>query len=144
MINKVKEVREGVWRGPKLTTNELEILKPASIINLENNHRAVCAEKIYCLRRNICFYEVPMSEIFPPSRKQLIEGVTLIESAPAQIYVHCLHGVDRTGFVIAAYRMLVQGWTIEKAYQECLDYGHHVYAYWWWKRSLTKLDKERR
>ena len=80
-----------------------------------------------------------MSEFFPPSIKQLRQCVDLLSRAsmPKTIYIHCLHGMDRTGFAIAAYRMLVQHWTLKKAYQECLDMGHHVFWYWWWKRSLS-------
>ena len=141
---RVYKVEEGIWRGPRLTREELETLNPASVINLENDHRAVCDEEIYCKSKNIRFYNIPMSEMFAPSQRKLIDGVVKLDCVQKPVYIHCLHGVDRTGFVIAAYRMLLQYWSLEKAYQECLDYGHNVFWYWWWKRSLIKLDKERR
>ena len=140
----IVKLENGIFRGPRLHREELEALQPALILNLENDHGAVCDEEVYCMSKNISFYNIRMSEIFPPSQRQLKEGVEIIQTARKPVYVHCLHGVDRTGFVIAAYRMIHQGWTLDKAYQECLDMGHHVFWYWYWKRSLIKLDKERR
>ncbi len=40
-----------------------------------------------------------------------------------KIFVHCEHGVDRTGLMIAAYRMAEQGWTPEQARREMVAYG---------------------
>ena len=41
--------------------------------------------------------------------------------------VHCLHGADRTGTMIAIYRTAVQGWTKDEAIQEMTggDFGYH-------------------
>jgi protein-tyrosine phosphatase len=66
----------------------------------------------------------------------------LVQQYAHPIYVHCLHGQDRTGYVIAAYRMLIQGWSFKRAYQEAKDMGHK----WWfapyllfWPKSLKEL-----
>jgi protein tyrosine phosphatase (PTP) superfamily phosphohydrolase (DUF442 family) len=40
-----------------------------------------------------------------------------------KIFVHCEHGVDRTGLMVAAYRMAEQGWTPEQARREMIAYG---------------------
>ena len=41
------------------------------------------------------------------------------------VYVHCLHGQDRTGIVIAEYRVLHDHWTPAKACHEMLTHGFH-------------------
>ena len=41
------------------------------------------------------------------------------------IYVHCLHGQDRTGLIVGFYRVLHDHYSKEEAYQEMLDYGFH-------------------
>jgi len=51
---------------------------------------------------------------------QLLAGAT-----PAQpIYVHCEHGKDRTGLVLALYRVRYDGWTEAQAAEEMAAMGH--------------------
>jgi protein tyrosine/serine phosphatase len=41
------------------------------------------------------------------------------------IYVHCLHGQDRTGLIVGLHRVLHDHYSKEEAYKEMLDYGFH-------------------
>ncbi len=55
----------------------------------------------------------------------------LIKDNPnKKIFVHCRLGTDRTGMMIAAYRMSVQHWTAEQAMEEMHSFGysavHHM------------------
>src|SRR5438128_7753691 len=47
-----------------------------------------------------------------------------------KIFVHCRRGNDRTGMMIAAYRMGAQGWTADQAMKEMHFFGytavHHL------------------
>lgn len=43
------------------------------------------------------------------------------------VYVHCRYGRDRTGMMVGLYRVEVQHWTPERAYQEMLDMGFRRY-----------------
>ena len=83
---------------------------------------------------------IPMSEISRPKPADLLRAVKIIEDQDARpIYVHCLHGRDRTGFVIAAYNIIHYGWTVDKAYQDAVDNGHNRWLYDFilgWKESL--------
>ncbi len=36
----------------------------------------------------------------------------------APVYLHCQRGIDRTGLIVALYRVQVQGWTPAEAYAE--------------------------
>lgn len=40
------------------------------------------------------------------------------------IYVHCLHGRDRTGFTIALHRVMKDGWSCDGALNEARRYGY--------------------
>jgi protein tyrosine/serine phosphatase len=42
------------------------------------------------------------------------------------VYVHCAGGRHRTGAMIAAYRISVDGWDIDRTYQEMKDYGFYT------------------
>lgn len=61
------------------------------------------------------------------TREELMTSLLTISSAPKPILVHCWHGSDRTGIVCAAYRIIIQEWTPERALEELLDerFGHH-------------------
>jgi tyrosine-protein phosphatase SIW14 len=68
-----------------------------------------------------------------PEREDIDEFLrimTLRCQGDLPVFVHCAHGSDRTGCMVAAYRVRVQGWTKEDAIKEMLEekYGfHHVY-----------------
>ncbi len=69
-----------------------------------------------------------------------------LASDPANqpMLVHCKHGADRTGTMVAAYRIVVQGWSKEEALAEMKtkQFGHH----WMWKnlrRFVLNMDVER-
>jgi protein tyrosine phosphatase (PTP) superfamily phosphohydrolase (DUF442 family) len=50
--------------------------------------------------------------------------ITLIRSNPGKkIFVHCRVGDDRTGMMVAAYRMSEEGWSAERARKEMTDFG---------------------
>jgi hypothetical protein len=80
---------------------------------------------------------IRMSDFLPPKPAELDAALDIIKRSTFT-YVHCLHGVDRTGFVIAAYRVKVQGWTWEEAYGEMLHLGFHLFPYALWLPSLKK------
>jgi hypothetical protein len=39
------------------------------------------------------------------------------------VHVHCEHGIGRTGVMVALYRTLVEGWTLDSALDEARKYG---------------------
>ena len=38
------------------------------------------------------------------------------------VFVHCAEGRDRTGYFVAAYRMVVENWSVDDALHEMLDF----------------------
>ena len=57
--------------------------------------------------------------------KERVERVVALMADPANqpVYVHCRHGQDRTGIVVAAYRMKQQGWSLADAETEMQAFG---------------------
>jgi len=65
----------------------------------------------------------------------------LIDPANQPVLLHCRHGADRTGTVIAAYRMVVEGWSADAAIEEMRDGGYNFHSIWSnMVRYLRKLD----
>lgn len=46
------------------------------------------------------------------------------------VLVHCLHGSDRTGTMVAIYRIVVQGWTKKQATDEMVNGGFGFHPMW--------------
>jgi tyrosine-protein phosphatase SIW14 len=50
--------------------------------------------------------------------------LTILHDNPdKKIFVHCRYGVDRTGMMVAAYRISQQGWTAEESRREMESFG---------------------
>ena len=66
-----------------------------------------------------------------PGDEQMLEALLVLTESRSPVVVHCWHGADRTGAVVALYRMVVQGWTREQAIAELMDprFGHHAGVY---------------
>lgn len=58
-----------------------------------------------------------------PPRDEL-RRVLEIMTAGEPVLVHCYAGADRTSYAVAAYRLLIQNWDIEPAFQEMHDHWH--------------------
>ncbi len=63
----------------------------------------------------------------------------LNDPANQPVLVHCTHGADRTGLMMASYRMIVQNWSKETAIAEMKqgEYGYHVI----WKNIERRIEK---
>ena len=54
-----------------------------------------------------------------PEDKEVAEFLRLVSDPANQpMFVHCLHGADRTGMMCAVYRVVFEGWTKEQAIAE--------------------------
>ena len=57
--------------------------------------------------------------------KEKVDRVVTLMADPANqpVYVHCRHGQDRTGIIVAAYRMKQQCWSLADAEAEMEAFG---------------------
>ncbi|ABB30334.1 protein tyrosine/serine phosphatase [Geobacter metallireducens RCH3] len=57
--------------------------------------------------------------------REKVDRVVVLMADPANqpVFVHCRHGQDRTGIVVAAYRMKVEGWSLADAEAEMQSFG---------------------
>lgn len=46
------------------------------------------------------------------------------------LFLHCRHGADRTGTMIAAYRVVIQGWSKDDAIREMTEGGYGFHIFW--------------
>jgi tyrosine-protein phosphatase SIW14 len=61
---------------------------------------------------------------FHPEDKDFAQFLKLLREHPgSKVFVHCNTGIDRTGMMVAAYRIAEQGWTAADARKEMDAYG---------------------
>ncbi|MDR2513538.1 MAG: tyrosine-protein phosphatase [Puniceicoccales bacterium] len=64
------------------------------------------------------------------SVENLVATLRHLQNSPKPALIHCWHGSDRTGFIIAGYRIVNQGWSTEEAIREMRKGGfgfHEIY-----------------
>lgn len=74
----------------------------------------------------------------------LVAALRLMRDAPKPIMVHCWHGSDRTGSVVAAYRIVFQNWTPAAALDELRHggFGYHERSFPNIMRLFETLDPD--
>ena len=131
------KVSDSVYRGGRAQEGGLEYLKQSgfkTIINLENVDAVIRAEAAEARRLGLKQISIPMGYTVEPDNAMIDRLLSLLQDpANFPIYLHCHHGRDRTGLVMALYRVEVQGWDAKKAYKEMYTLGFAIFWY--------KLDK---
>ena len=66
-----------------------------------------------------------------PEDEDVIKFLRIATSPALQpVLVHCQHGSDRTGTMVAIYRIVVQGWTKQQATDEMIRGGFGFHPLW--------------
>lgn len=75
---------------------------------------------------NIEIFRIPMNA-GNIKDEDVVKALQVIKTSDLPILVHCWHGSDRTGTIIAMYRIVEQGWSKENALDELVNggYGYH-------------------
>ncbi len=113
----------------------LETMGIRSVLNLREYHKDT--RKARHTDLHLMAYPVAAGEV---TESDVENCLRLLQQAPKPLLVHCWHGSDRTGIVVAAYRIVYQGWSVEAAEKEFRDdtYGHHEF----WYGNLVKLLRQ--
>jgi protein tyrosine phosphatase (PTP) superfamily phosphohydrolase (DUF442 family) len=124
-IERFFRVSKNVYRGSQPTEPAdyaaLRELGIKTIVNLRNDGMF---EKNVAEQYGFRFLMFPMSAWTYP-KENLVNGAleALRDERNGPVFVHCLVGKDRTGLIVALYRVLDQGWTPTRAYYEWVDFG---------------------
>jgi protein tyrosine/serine phosphatase len=95
-----------------------------TIINLRGEDEHTHAEQKEAESLGLRYFSVPLPGLGRPSDEQVERVLALINNAENQpVFVHCHHGEDRTGTIIAVYHITHDGWTAEQAKSEAKRYG---------------------
>lgn len=125
------KVNDRVYRGgqPKEAGfAELKAMGIATVIDLRDDDENALKEKALVENAGMKFINKPLENWSRPDEKDIDEILKQIDTAANQpVFVHCKRGKDRTGTVMAIYRMTHDGWTAKQAGDEAEKYG----IGWW-------------
>jgi len=125
-IGNFGKVNEGLYRGAQpdqLGLRNLQRLGVKTIVNLRLPGESWKQEEAEARNCGMNYTNVPMKGIGRPTNEQIRTVLAIIETAAPPVFVHCEHGCDRTGTVIACYRIRHDGWSSGAALQEAKRYG---------------------
>ena len=95
-----------------------------TIVNLRHDATKIRAEEDEARRLGLRYYHVPMPDLRLPQDKVVRQVFEIIDSAENHpVFVHCHHGKDRTGTIIACYRISHDGWSATEARKEARKLG---------------------
>jgi protein tyrosine/serine phosphatase len=103
---------------------ELAALQIKTVINLRGEDEDTLEEEMEARAAGLRYFSVPLPGFSRP-RDEQVERVLALINDPQNwpVFVHCRHGEDRTGTIIAIYRITRDGWTYEQAKREAKRYG---------------------
>jgi len=125
------EVSPTLYRGAQPTLKGFQKLADMGIgIVVDLRVRGLQTERQQVNKLGMRFVAIPWN-CFHPEDEDMARFLRLLRvNRGRKIFVHCQTGDDRTGMMIAAYRMAEEGWTAGEAVKEMEAYGftssHHA------------------
>jgi tyrosine-protein phosphatase SIW14 len=120
-------VNQYVYRGGEpslLGLQELGAMGVKIDLDLREPGGSTAFERKQAEKLGMKFINVPLSAFSAPTNAQMKTVLSLLLRDTADpIFIHCLRGKDRTGTVIACYRIQHDGWSNSAALDEARRFG---------------------
>lgn len=125
----LQQVGSELWRGGQPSKEGFLRLKEQGIktvINLREEPTSIASERKLAAELGFDYVSIPLRPFDIPEARKIDEFLEIMNDINRHsVFVHCLHGMDRTGLVVAVYRMSAHDWSFADAYDEMLKFGFH-------------------
>lgn len=123
-----KIVNEHILRGGQPTDDGFKKLAERgvkTVVDLrEADEHSVPHEREVVESDGMRFVSVPMRGLSAPTPEQVSEVLSVLNDSDSwPVFIHCRRGSDRTGTVLACYRISHDHWQNQKALEEAKTYG---------------------
>lgn len=131
------QVTERLYRGGQPADGAWKDLSKLGVMTVVDLRRpgehSTSAESIAVVAAGMRYVNFPIDGFETPTSTQIASVLPLLDG-PESVFVHCKKGRDRTGTVIAAYRISRQRWENQKALSEAENRGLA-----WWNRGMRRF-----
>jgi protein tyrosine phosphatase (PTP) superfamily phosphohydrolase (DUF442 family) len=127
-VDNFGKVTDFYYRGAQPKGEEYEQLASIgvkTVIDLRNDPKDYA--RSLAESAGMKYINFPMSDKDYPASTAAVGFLSLInDRAHWPVYVHCAGGRHRTGAMTAVFRMTIQGWDVDRAYEEMKDYDFYT------------------
>jgi protein tyrosine phosphatase (PTP) superfamily phosphohydrolase (DUF442 family) len=128
------QVTDRLFRGGQPQEEGIEKLAELginTIVNLRGADRQSRADEAEATALGLRYFNVPLPVWGRPKDSQTNRVLEIIEAPEnGRIFIHCRDGVDRTGTIVALYRISVEGWSADAAGREANTKGMRGSQVW--------------
>jgi tyrosine-protein phosphatase SIW14 len=132
-IGNFHRVNARIYRGAQPTAagfHSLADLGVKTVIDVRDSGSRSVWERKLVESAGMTYVNIPLSGISAPQPQRVREILALLEdAASAPVFIHCRQGADRTGTLIACYRIAHDGWDNRKALREAQSLGLHWFEF---------------
>ncbi|MGB8784010.1 MAG: dual specificity protein phosphatase family protein [Terriglobales bacterium] len=134
-------VTDTLYRGAQPASagfSALQAMGVGIVVNFRDERGEMANEKREVEALGIKYMGIPWNGRDEPSTAQVVEFLDLVRANPTvKVFVHCQRGADRTGVMIAAYRIAVEHRTVARALSEM----HQFHYDWFFLPQLERYVK---
>jgi protein tyrosine phosphatase (PTP) superfamily phosphohydrolase (DUF442 family) len=132
-IHNFYQVDGHVYRGAQPSGPGYEYLAKIgvkTVLDLREPGERASEEEQLVTALGMKYINVPMGGLTPPTEAQTSKILALLEdNSTGAVFVHCMRGADRTGAVIAAYRIDHDHWNNDRALSEAKSDGMSFFQF---------------
>jgi len=128
------EVSERLYRGAQPLDrgiSKLQELGVNTVINLRGPNDLTRAEETEARALGLNYFNIALPGWGRPQDDRIARIMELINAPESgRVFIHCRAGVDRTGLIVAIYRMTHDGWSSDRALAEAERLGMRRTQLW--------------
>ena len=121
------KVNDGLYRGGQPSRQGFESLRKLgvkTVVDLRIPEGQSNWEKRLVESLGMRYVHIPLHGGDTPTQKDIDRTFAiLLDNAQGPVFVHCREGKDRTGMIVACYRISHDGWTNARALAEAKSYA---------------------
>ncbi len=127
-VHNAGKINDHLYRGSQPSLHELSELKKigvTAVIDLRAEFPQTAEqERIRVEALGMRFHRIPIGGFSNPNDSDLVRFFQVLRDSSSQaVFVHCEFGRDRTGVMIAAYRIAFENWSSDQALAEMMQFG---------------------